>query len=57
VKEDEMGRAYSTNGVKGNAYMILVGTPEGKRPLGTSRRRCVDNIKKGLIEIVWGGVD
>jgi hypothetical protein len=34
VKEDETGRARSTNGEKRNAYMILVGKSEGKRPLG-----------------------
>jgi hypothetical protein len=34
---DEMGRACSTNGEKGNAYRILVGMPEGKRPLGRAR--------------------
>jgi hypothetical protein len=28
-----------------NAYRILVGKPEGKRPLGKTRRRCEDNIK------------
>jgi hypothetical protein len=33
VKEDEMGRACSTNGEKKNAYRILVGKPEGRRPL------------------------
>jgi hypothetical protein len=33
VKEDEMSRACSTNGEKRNAYGILVGKPEGKRPL------------------------
>jgi hypothetical protein len=39
VKEDEMDRACSTNGgEEGNAYSILVGQPEGKRPLG--RLRC-----------------
>jgi hypothetical protein len=32
-------------GEKRNAYRILVGKPEGKRPLGRPRRRCVDNIK------------
>jgi hypothetical protein len=32
-------------GEKMNAYMILVGKPEGKRPLGRPRRRWVDNIK------------
>jgi hypothetical protein len=39
-----------------NAYRILVGKPEGKRPLGRSRRRWVDNIKMGLREIGWDGV-
>jgi hypothetical protein len=36
---DEMGRAYSTNGEKRNVYGILMGKPEGKRPLGRLRRR------------------
>jgi hypothetical protein len=31
-----------------NAYRILVGTPEGKKPLGRIRRRWVDNIKTDL---------
>jgi hypothetical protein len=34
-----------------NAYRILVGKPEGKRPLETPRRRWVDNIKMDLGEI------
>jgi hypothetical protein len=34
-----------------NAYRILVGKPEGKRPLGRPRRRWVDNIKMDLREI------
>jgi hypothetical protein len=34
-----------------------VGKPEGKRPLGRPRRRWVDNIKMGLREIGWDGVD
>jgi hypothetical protein len=34
-----MGRACSTNGVRRNAYRILVGKPEGKRPLGRHRHR------------------
>jgi hypothetical protein len=38
-----------------NAYRILVGKPEGKRPLG--RRRWVDNIKMYLREIGWYGLD
>jgi hypothetical protein len=36
-----------------NAYRILVGKPEGKRPLGRPRRRWVDNIKMDLGEIGW----
>jgi hypothetical protein len=35
-------------GEKGNAYGILAGKPEGKRPLGRQRHRCVDNIKIDL---------
>jgi hypothetical protein len=49
--EDEMGRAYSTNGEKRNAYMILVGKPEGKRPLRRPRRRWEDHISMDLREI------
>jgi hypothetical protein len=45
-----MGRACSTNGGKRNAHRILVGKPEGKRPLGRSRRRWVYNIKIDLTE-------
>jgi hypothetical protein len=46
-----MGRACSTNGEKRNAYKILVGNPEGKRPLRKPRRRWVHNIKMDLREI------
>jgi hypothetical protein len=38
-------------------YGILVGKPEGKRPLGRPRRRLVDNIKIYLKEIGWDGMD
>jgi hypothetical protein len=44
-------------GKKINAYRILVGKPDGKRPLGRPRRRWMDNIKMDLREIVWDGVD
>jgi hypothetical protein len=40
-----------------NVYRILVGKPEGKRPLGRSRRRWVDNIKIDLKEIGCDGMD
>jgi hypothetical protein len=44
-------------GEKRNAYRILVGKPEGKRPLGRPRRICVDNIKIDLRDIGWDGMD
>jgi hypothetical protein len=47
----------STNGEKRNAYRLLVGKPEGKRPLGRLRRRWVDNIRMDLGEVGWGDVD
>jgi hypothetical protein len=42
---------------KRNAYRLLVGNPEGKRPLGIPRRRWVDNIRMDLGEMGWGDVD
>jgi hypothetical protein len=44
-------------GKKRNAYMIFVGNSEGKRPLGRSICRWMDNIKMDLKEIGWGGQD
>jgi hypothetical protein len=52
-----MGRACSTNGEARNTYRILVGKPEGKRPLGRPRRKWVDNIKIDLRKIGWGGME
>jgi hypothetical protein len=37
-----------------NVYNILVGNPEGKRPLGRHRRRWEDNIVTDIMEIKWG---
>jgi hypothetical protein len=37
-------------GEKRNAYRLLVGKPEGERPLGRRRRRWIDNIKVDLLE-------
>ena len=39
------------------SYRVLVGKPEGKRPLGTPRRRWVDNIRMDLQEVGCGYVD
>jgi hypothetical protein len=44
-------------GEKRNACRILVGNPEGKRPLGRPRRRWVNNIQMDLREIGWHGLD
>jgi hypothetical protein len=44
-------------GVVRGAYNILVGWPEGRRPLGTPRRRWEDNIKMDLGEIGFGDMD
>jgi predicted small integral membrane protein len=38
-------------------YGLLVGKPEGKRPLGRPRRRWVDNIRINLLELEWCNVD
>jgi hypothetical protein len=44
-------------GEKRNAYRVLVGNPEGKKPLGRLIPRWVDNIKIDLREIGWDGMD
>jgi hypothetical protein len=48
---------FKRMGEKMNAYRILVGKLEGKRPLGRPRHSWVGNIKMDLREIGWGGVD
>jgi hypothetical protein len=52
-----MGKEYGTHGEKRNLYRILVGNPEGKSPLGRTRRRWEDNFKVDFKFIGWGGVD
>jgi hypothetical protein len=49
-------------GEKRNVYRLLVGKPEGKRPLGRPRRRWIDNFKMdrlevGLSVVDWTGLD
>jgi hypothetical protein len=55
IKSRRMGWAghVARMGEKRNAYRILVGKPEGRRPVGIPRRRWVDHIR----EIGWDGVD
>jgi hypothetical protein len=44
-------------GEKKNSYRLLVGKPEGRRPLGRPRRRWLDNNRMDLVEVGWGDVD
>jgi hypothetical protein len=44
-------------GEKKNAHRLLVGKPDGKRPLRRARRRWLDNIRMDLGEVGWGDVD
>jgi hypothetical protein len=39
-----------------NAYRLLVGKPEGRRPVERQRTMWVDNVKIDLGEIIWGAV-
>jgi hypothetical protein len=43
-------------GEKRNAYRLLVGKSEGRRPLGRPRRRRLDDIRMDLGEVGWGGM-
>jgi hypothetical protein len=45
------------NGEQRNAYRLLVGNREYKKPLRRPRRRWVDNIMMDLGKIGWGGTD
>jgi hypothetical protein len=44
-------------GEKRNRYRVLMGKPEGKRPLGRPRRKWFNNTKMDLREIGWYGLD
>jgi len=44
-------------GEERGVYRVLVGKPEGRRPLGRPSRRWVDNIRMDLQEVVCGGMD
>jgi hypothetical protein len=48
IEKNEMGRAFRTFGGEDR---VLVGTPEGKRPVGRSRHRLEINIKRDLQEV------
>jgi hypothetical protein len=52
-----VGGTCGTNGEKRKVYKLLVGKPEGKRPIGRPKRRWIDNIKMDLLEIGVNVVD
>jgi hypothetical protein len=52
-----MGWACGTYGGRRGVYRVLVGKPEGKRPLERPRRRWDNNIKKDLQEVRCEGMD
>ena len=52
-----MGGACSAYGGQERYIRVLVGKPEGKRPLGIPRRRWEDNFKMVLQEVECGGID
>jgi hypothetical protein len=52
-----VGGHVARKGEKRNVYKLLVGKPEGKRPLGRSRRMWINNIKMDLLEIGLSVVD
>jgi len=57
IEKNEMGGACSAYGERRGVYSVLVGKPEGKRPLWRPRRRWEDNIKMDLQEVGYGGMD
>jgi hypothetical protein len=48
MEKNEMGGVCSADGEERGVYRVLVGKPEGKRPLGRPRHRWEDNIRMDL---------
>jgi len=57
IEKNEMSGACSTYGGRSGVYRILMGKPEGKKPLGRPKCKWDDNIKMDLQELGCGGVD
>jgi len=57
IDKNVMGGTCSMYGERRDVYRVLVGKPEGKRPLGRPRRRWEDNITVALQEVGWEGMD
>jgi hypothetical protein len=49
-----MGGRVARMGENRNAYRLLVGKPEGTRPIGGPRRKWLDYIRMDLVEVEWG---
>jgi hypothetical protein len=56
IEKNEMGGACSMYGGEERFIRVLVGKPEGERPLGRSRRRWEDNSKMDLQEVGYGSM-
>ena len=54
IEKNEMDGACSMYGGRRGAYRVLVGKPEGKRPLGRPRPTWEDNIQMDLQQVRWG---
>ena len=57
IEKNGMGWACGAYGCEEGVYRVLVGKPEGMRPLGRHRRRWVDNIRMDLQEVECGYMD
>jgi hypothetical protein len=62
LHNEELNNLYSSPSIVGvgeerGVHRVLVGKPEGKRPLGRPRRRWEDNIKMDSQEVGWGRGD
>jgi hypothetical protein len=57
IETNEMGGSCSSDGEGRGVYKVLLGKPEGKRPLGRPRCRWQDNIKMDLQEVECGSMD
>ena len=57
MEKNEMGWACGAYGCGEGVYRVLVGKPEGRRPLGRTRRRWMDNIRTDLQDVgIWTGL-
>jgi hypothetical protein len=54
IGKNEIGETCMSDGEERGVYRVLVGKPEGKRPLGRPMSRWEDNIKMDLQSVGWG---